>query len=80
MPDPLVHRASIEEPYVKADIIIPPDYIGAVMELSTERRGKFIDMQYLSTTTVELKFEMPLSSSSWTTRFAQEPHQGLCIA
>ena len=51
----------IEEPYVKADIIIPPDYIGAVMELSTERRGKFIDMQYLSTTTVELKFEMPLS-------------------
>ena len=51
----------IEEPYVKADIIIPPDYIGAVMELTTERRGKFIDMQYLSTTTVELKFEMPLS-------------------
>ena len=60
MPDPSsIER--IEEPYVKADIIIPPDYIGAVMELSTERRGKFIDMQYLSTTTVELKFEMPLS-------------------
>ena len=62
MPDPSsIER--IEEPYVKADIIIPPDYIGAVMELSTERRGKFIDMQYLSTTTVELKFEMPLSES-----------------
>ena len=60
MPDPSsIER--IEEPYVKADIIIPPDYIGAVMELSTERRGKFIDMQYLSTTTVELQFEMPLS-------------------
>lgn len=60
MPDPSsIER--IEEPYVKADIIIPPDYIGAVMELTTERRGKFIDMQYLSTTTVELKFEMPLS-------------------
>ena len=60
LPDPSsIER--IEEPYVKADIIIPPDYIGAVMELSTERRGKFIDMQYLSTTTVELKFEMPLS-------------------
>ena len=60
MPDPSsIER--IEEPYVKADIIIPPDYIGAVMELSTERRGKFIGMQYLSTTTVELKFEMPLS-------------------
>ena len=60
MPDPSsIER--IEEPYVKANIIIPPDYIGAVMELSTERRGKFIDMQYLSTTTVELKFEMPLS-------------------
>ena len=60
MPDPSSFER-IEEPYVKADIIIPPDYIGAVMELSTERRGKFIDMQYLSTTTVELKFEMPLS-------------------
>ena len=60
MPDPssLDH---IEEPFVVADIIVPPDYIGAVMELTTSRRGEFKNMQYLSTTTVELKFEMPLS-------------------
>ncbi|MGI6033634.1 MAG: translation elongation factor 4 [Coriobacteriales bacterium] len=60
MPDPssLDH---IDEPYVAADIIVPPDYIGPVMELATERRGTFKDMQYLSTTTVELKFELPLS-------------------
>ncbi len=60
MPDPssLDH---IEEPFVVADIIVPPDYIGAVMELTTLRRGEFKNMQYLSTTTVELKFEMPLS-------------------
>ena len=60
MPDPssLDH---IEEPFVVADIIVPPDYIGAVMELTTSRRGDFKNMQYLSTTTVELKFEMPLS-------------------
>ncbi len=51
----------IEEPYLKAQIIIPPDYVGAVMELSVARRGTFKNMQYLSTTTVELSFEMPLS-------------------
>ncbi len=60
MPDPS-KLDRIEEPYVSADIIVPPDYIGAVMELTTERRGEFKNMQYLSTTTVELKFEMPLS-------------------
>ncbi len=51
----------IEEPYVTSDIIIPPDYIGQVMDLTTEHRGIFKNMQYLSQTTVELKFEMPLS-------------------
>ena len=60
MPDPS-SLERIEEPYVAADIIVPPDYIGPVMELTTERRGSFENMQYLSTTTVELKFEMPLS-------------------
>ena len=54
MPDPssLDH---IDEPFVVADIIVPPDYIGAVMELTTSRRGEFKNMQYLSTTTVELQ-------------------------
>lgn len=51
----------LEEPYLTAKIIIPPDYVGAVMELTTERRGEFINMQYLSQTTVEMKYHMPLS-------------------
>jgi GTP-binding protein LepA len=51
----------IEEPYLSATIIIPPDYVGAVMDLSVARRGVFTTMQYLSTTTVEMKWEIPLS-------------------
>lgn len=51
----------IEEPYLKAKILIPPDYVGAVMELTVARRGNFLTMNYLSTTTVEMLWEMPLS-------------------
>jgi GTP-binding protein LepA len=51
----------IEEPYLSATVIIPPDYVGAVMDLSVGRRGVFKTMQYLSTTTVEMKWDMPLS-------------------
>ena len=51
----------IEEPYLTAKIIIPPDYVGPVMELGTERRGEFKNMSYLSQNTVEVTFEMPLS-------------------
>ena len=51
----------IEEPYLSVKIIIPPDYVGAVMDLTVGRRGTFIDMQYLSTRNVEMKWEMPLS-------------------
>ena len=51
----------IEEPYLTAKIIIPPDYVGPVMELGTERRGDFKNMSYLSQNTVEVTFEMPLS-------------------
>ena len=60
MPD-AAELVCIEEPYASASIIVPPDFIGAVMELTTARRGAFKNMQYLSTTTVELKFELPLS-------------------
>ncbi len=60
MPDPgEIER--IEEPYLKAKILIPPDYVGAVMELTTARRGTFITMNYLSPTTVEMIWEIPLS-------------------
>lgn len=51
----------IEEPYLKAKILIPPDYVGAVMDLAVDRRGKFKTMNYLSTTTVEMIWEIPLS-------------------
>ncbi len=51
----------IEEPYLKAKILIPPDYVGAVMDLTVARRGEFKTMNYLNTTTVEMLWEMPLS-------------------
>ncbi len=60
MPDPgeIEH---VEEPYLKAKILIPPDYVGAVMDLTVSRRGSFITMNYLSTTTVEMLWDIPLS-------------------
>ena len=60
MPDPgeIEH---IEEPYLKAKILIPPDYVGAVMDLTVARRGTFVTMNYLSQNTVEMLWEVPLS-------------------
>ena len=60
MPDPneIDH---IEEPYLKANILVPPDYVGAVMELAQGRRAIFADMQYLGPNTVEMHYEIPLS-------------------
>jgi GTP-binding protein LepA len=60
MPDPGALER-IEEPYLKATILVPPEYVGAVMELADQRRASFKDMQYLSATTVDLHYEMPLS-------------------
>ncbi|GAA0747387.1 translation elongation factor 4 [Clostridium oceanicum] len=51
----------MEEPIVKASIIAPSDYVGAVMELAQSRRGVFKDMQYLDTTRVSLNYEIPLN-------------------
>ena len=51
----------IEEPYLKVKVIVPPDYVGAVMDLTVDHRGTFKDMIYLSTTTVETHWELPLS-------------------
>lgn len=60
MPDPgEIER--IEEPYLKAKILIPPDYVGAVMDLTVARRGTFVTMNYLSQHTVEMLWEIPLS-------------------
>lgn len=50
----------MEEPMVKATIMVPNEYVGAVMELCQERRGIFKDMSYIETTRVILTYEMPL--------------------
>ncbi|MGB2874025.1 MAG: translation elongation factor 4 [Gaiellaceae bacterium] len=50
----------IEEPYIKASIIVPKDHVGPVMELNTERRGRFDHMEYLSEDRVLLLYELPL--------------------
>ena len=51
----------IEEPYVDANIMVPKDYVGNVMELCQNRRGIYIDMQYLDETRVSIKYELPLN-------------------
>jgi len=51
----------IEEPYVAATVITPKNYIGEVMKLADQKRGNFVDMQYISIERVEIKYKMPLS-------------------
>ncbi|MCL1817067.1 MAG: translation elongation factor 4, partial [Clostridiales bacterium] len=53
--------ALIEEPYVKATIMAPSDYIGSVMELTQERRGAFINMEYINPTRVMMMYDLPLA-------------------
>ena len=60
LPDPgVIDR--IEEPYVKARIMAPADYIGPIMTLGTERRGVYKNMTYLDTSRVEFDWEFPLA-------------------
>ncbi len=60
MPDPgkIDH---MEEPFVRASIIVPKEYVGTVMELSQERRGEFDHMEYLSERRVSLRYRLPLA-------------------
>lgn len=51
----------VEEPYVKASIIVPKDYVGPIMELCQSKRGEFINMEYLDTTRVTLIYDIPLA-------------------
>lgn len=51
----------VEEPYVKATIMVPNEYVGAVMELCQDKRGNFIDMQYLDDIRVSIVYEIPLA-------------------
>jgi GTP-binding protein LepA len=50
----------VEEPYIKASVIVPKDYVGPVMELATDRRGRFDHLEYLSEGRVLLSYELPL--------------------
>ncbi|MBR4098964.1 MAG: translation elongation factor 4, partial [Clostridium sp.] len=59
-PDP-AEIAEAREPFVKASIIAPQEYVGNIMDLCQQRRGEFKDMTYLDTTRVELHYEMPLN-------------------
>ncbi len=60
LPDPGMIE-HIEEPYLKATVLVPPEFVGAVMELAEGHRATFKDMQYLSATTVDMHYEIPLS-------------------
>lgn len=51
----------VEEPYVKASIIVPNDFVGTIMELCQGKRGEFMDMQYLDTARVTIMYQIPLS-------------------
>lgn len=60
MPDPQkIDR--VEEPYVKATMMAPNDYVGAIMELCQQKRGNFIDMQYVSENRVTITYDIPLA-------------------
>ena len=58
---PVDQIASIEEPMVKATILVPSDYVGAIMELNQEKRGTYFNMDYVSKNRVKLIYELPLS-------------------
>jgi len=60
MPDPTTIDF-IEEPIVKANIMVPQEFVGAVMELAQRKRGTFITMDYLDDIRVDVKYELPLS-------------------
>jgi GTP-binding protein LepA len=50
----------VEEPFIKASVIVPKEYVGAVMELCNDRRGRFDQLEYLSEERVHLTYELPL--------------------
>ena len=59
-PDPSEIQTA-EEPFARASIITPPEYVGGIMELCQDRRGEYIDMTYLDQSRVELHYNMPLN-------------------
>ncbi|MDR0898857.1 MAG: translation elongation factor 4 [Lactobacillaceae bacterium] len=53
--------SEIQEPYVNANLLVPNEYVGAVMELAQRKRGEFVTMDYLDQTRVSVKYQIPLS-------------------
>ncbi|MGI5891598.1 MAG: translation elongation factor 4 [Bacillota bacterium] len=51
----------IEEPYVKATIMVPSEFIGSIMEITREKRGQFINMEYITPTRVMMLYDLPLA-------------------
>jgi GTP-binding protein LepA len=60
MPDP-AEIESISEPFIRATIITPNDYVGSVMELCQKRRGEHVGLHYLSPTRVQVQYDLPLA-------------------
>jgi GTP-binding protein LepA len=60
MPD-RAHIAEIREPYIRATILAPKEFVGPVMELCQERRGTHVDMSYLSEARVQIQYDLPLA-------------------
>lgn len=60
MPDPQKIEY-VEEPYVKATVMVPNDYVGAVMEICQQKRGNFMTMDYLDNSRVSIIYELPLA-------------------
>ncbi|MDO8736099.1 MAG: translation elongation factor 4 [Thermoleophilia bacterium] len=60
MPDPGIIEV-MREPYVRVSILVPSDFVGGVMDICQERRGDFEDMQYLSSSRVQLHYQLPLA-------------------
>ncbi len=58
---PLTEVDHIEEPIVKADIMIPNEYVGAIMDMCQKRRGNMLSMEYLTETRVDMHYEIPLN-------------------
>jgi GTP-binding protein LepA len=58
---PVSDIEEIREPWVRLSVVTPAAYIGALMELSTNRRGSFVDLEYLDPTRVLMRFELPLA-------------------
>jgi GTP-binding protein LepA len=60
MPDP-ARVAVVREPYIRASLLTPKEYVGAIMELCQERRGEHVGMHYLSAERVQLTYDLPLA-------------------